>query len=110
MRVFLDQPGDFPPGEEFFKMRQQFVVEASRDDEATAGGKAFFVKDLNRGGRHWQEIVGVKRPEALVHRDLGEFSPDWHGYFPGNQNMVPTRGRRKDHQPRIARIYTVEDH
>jgi hypothetical protein len=48
MGGFLDQPGDFSAGEEFFEGRKQRKLEATGNDKHTGGRQAFLVKELDR--------------------------------------------------------------
>ena len=75
MGAFFNEPGDLPPGENFFKVKELVKTETTGNHKATGGWNAFFVKELDGKGRHRVRIVWVKKPEALVHGDLDEFSP-----------------------------------
>ena len=50
---FLDEPGDFAAGEEFFEIEQELEIKPAGNDQAARRRKALLVKDLDGSGRHF---------------------------------------------------------
>jgi hypothetical protein len=53
VRVFLDEPGDFAPGEKFFELEELLEIEAAGNDQHARRGNAVLMENLDAMRRTW---------------------------------------------------------